>query len=74
MHSSISTPHIVQHTTSHNPSKEENTLSYDKHHIPHLAIIHVSSYNIKSNYPHKICQVFGFKDHFRQSLSLILQL
>ena len=37
--------HIVQHTTSHNPSKEENTSPYDKRHIHYLTIIHISSFN-----------------------------
>jgi len=38
--------HIIQHhTISHNPSKGENTTPYDKHHIQHLTIIHISSYN-----------------------------
>ena len=37
MHSPIS--------TSHNPSKEENTSLYDKHHIQRLTIIHISLFN-----------------------------
>jgi len=39
--------HIIQqhHTISHIPSKGENTTPYDKHHIKHLTIIHISSYN-----------------------------
>jgi len=38
--------HITQqHTISHNPSKGENKTLYDKHHIQHLTIIHISSYN-----------------------------
>jgi hypothetical protein len=38
---------IVQqlHITSHNLSKGENTTPYDKHHIQHLATIHISSFN-----------------------------
>jgi len=32
------------HTISHNSSKGENPPHYDKHHIPHLSIIHISSY------------------------------
>ena len=32
-------------TLSHNPSKEENTTLYDKHHFQHLTIIHISSFN-----------------------------
>jgi len=61
------------HTLSHNPSKGENTTPYDKHHIQHLTIIHISSCNhIKLST--KICQVFGLKDCFRQGSFLILQL
>jgi hypothetical protein len=39
--------HIVQqlHTISHNSSKGENTIHYDRHHIQHLESIHISSYN-----------------------------
>ena len=33
------------HTLSHNSSKGENTTLYDKHHIQHLTIIHISSFN-----------------------------
>jgi len=33
------------HTTSHNSSKGENTSYYNKYHIQHLLIIHISSYN-----------------------------
>jgi len=29
---------------------------------------------IISSYSQKICEAFGLKDHFRQSLSIILQL
>jgi hypothetical protein len=38
---------IVQqlHIISHNSSKGENTTPYDKHHIQHLATIHISSFN-----------------------------
>jgi len=33
------------HIISHSPSKGENTTPYDKHHIQHLEIIHISSFN-----------------------------
>jgi len=67
--------HIIQqhHIISHNSSEEKihhtmiNITSHTKQSFMYLHII-------KSNYPQKICQVFGFKDHFRQSSSLILQL
>jgi hypothetical protein len=67
--------HIIQqhHTISHNSSEEKihhamiNIMFNTWQSFTYLHII-------ISNYPQKICQVFGLKDYFRQSSSLILQL
>ena len=67
--------HIIQqhHIISHNSSEEKI------HHTKISIIFNTQQsftylYIIISNYQQKICHVFGLKDHFQQSLSIILQL
>jgi len=55
--------HQQYHTISHNPNKGENTstkINIIFNTYQSFIYLHI----IISNYPQKICQVFGLKDHF----------